>query len=335
MSTAYRNGSHASSPIQNVTTATAATVAVSSDSGRSGKTDLQSSPLSHTVSTQMASAASTLIFYPFDMLRVRFMSQDGTVQRQHNGQTYHSIRRALATIYREEGPRALFRGCHVAVLGSVTAWGIYMYTYRSLCCSADVSSFLGRAGISFLASLFSTVLTSPIWLIKTRMQIEDATQSRKYVTFRSGFRQVVRTTGFRSLWRGVSLQMTLVLPNALNYPMYDFFKGITLQARSRQAAKGGDLSVPETLVCSTLTKLILVLLSHPIMFLKVRLQDQRWNLGEVKYTNVRRSVLLTLKREGVRGMFRGLNSSLLHSLPRGVTHYLLYERALGVLDAYL
>ncbi|RNF11537.1 mitochondrial carrier protein [Trypanosoma rangeli] len=333
MTTAYQDGLSASGTCRQG--ATTSTATVGGDFEKKRKTDLNSSPLSHTLSSQLASSTSTLLFYPFDMLRVRFMSQDGTIQRQHNGQTYHSIRKAFATIYHEEGPRALFRGCHVAVLGSAAAWGVYMYTYRSLCCSGDVCSFLGRAGVSFLASLLSTALTSPIWLIKTRMQIEDATKSRNYVTFGSGFRHVLRTTGFCSLWRGLSLQMTLILPNALNYPMYDFFKGMMLQARSQSTVKGGELSVSETLVCSTLTKLLFVLLSHPIMFLKVRLQDQRWNMGEVKYTNVRHSLLLILKREGIHGMFRGLNSSLIHSFPRGVTHYLLYEKALGVINAYV
>ncbi|PWV18700.1 putative mitochondrial carrier protein [Trypanosoma cruzi] len=329
MSSTYWNELLASSKNKNVD------AVVAHSNAEKEKTDLHASPLSHTVSSQFASATSTLIYYPFDMLRVRFMSQDGTTYRQHNGQTYHSIRRALVTIYREEGPRALFRGCHVAVLGSVAAWGIYMYTYRSLCCMADVSSFLGRTGVSYLASLTSTLVSSPIWFIKTRMQLEDATQSRNYATFRKGLRHVLQTTGFCSLWRGVSLQLTLIIPNALNYPTYDFLKEIILRTRLEHSTKRGELTVTETLVCSTVTKVLLLLLSHPIMFLKVRLQDQRWNMGDVKYTDIRHSLLLILKREGTRGMLRGLNSSLLHSLPRAVTHYMLYEKTLGVINGYI
>ncbi|KAH9578620.1 Mitochondrial substrate/solute carrier [Trypanosoma melophagium] len=289
----------------------------------------QSSPVSHTISSQLASAASTLIYYPFDTLRIRFMSQDGTVQRQHNGQTYHSIPKALTTIYREEGIRALFRGCHIAVLGAMVSWGVYMYLYRSLCSLSEVSSFIGRAGVSFVASLIATYLSSPIWLIKSRMQIEEATKSKNYVTFRGGVRHVLQTTGFRSLWRGVSLQMTLVIPNSLNVPTYDFLKGIVLHTRHSYHPVNGELSVLESSLCSLLTKTLLVFVSHPITVLKVRLQDQRWNVGEVKYRRVPDSVLLILKREGARGMLRGLGSSLLHSLPRTTTYFVLYEKSLA------
>ncbi|KEG12997.1 mitochondrial carrier protein [Trypanosoma grayi] len=296
---------------------------------------LQASPLSHTLSSQFASAVSTFAFYPFDTLRIRFMSQDGTVHRQHNGQTYHSIRRALSTIYREEGMRALFHGCHVAVLGAIMSWGMYMYLYRSLCSVSEVSSYLGRAGMSFVASFISTFISSPIWLIKSRMQIEESTKINNYVTFRGGVCHVLRTTGFRSLWRGISLQLTLMIPNALNVPTYDFLKGMMLRAHLCQSSGDSELSVLGSSVCSTLTKMLLVLLSHPITMLKVRLQDQRSDINDVKYTSVRRSVLLVLRREGPCGMLRGLGTSLVHSLPRTVTYFVLYEKLLGLTCRYV
>ncbi|ORC88382.1 mitochondrial carrier protein [Trypanosoma theileri] len=294
----------------------------------------QPSPVSHTISSQLASAASTFIYYPFDTLRIRFMSQDGTLQRQHNGQTYHSISKALTTIYREEGLRALFRGCHIAVMGAMMSWGVYMYLYRSLCSLSEVSSYIGRAGVSAVASLIATFFSSPIWLIKSRMQIEEATKSKNYVTFHGGVRHVLQTTGFRSLWRGVSLQLTLVIPNSLNVPTYDFLKGIVLHTRYGHNSMNGELSVLESSLCSMLTKTFLVFLSHPITVLKVRLQDQRWNAGEVKYRSVHDSILLILKREGARGMLRGLGSSLLHSLPRTTTYFVIYEKTLGFFSRY-
>ncbi|KAH8603373.1 putative Mitochondrial carrier protein [Trypanosoma vivax] len=262
------------------------------------------------------------------------MSQDGTAQRQHNGQTYRSVGRALALVYREEGLSVLFRGCHVAVLGSVTAWGVYMFIYRSLCGLCSVS-FADQACFALIASVVSTILSSPIWLIKSRMQIEDASGVRRYRTFSAGCRHVLQTTGVRSMWRGVSLQLLLVVPNALSFPLYDRMKEALLRRRSDSTVvpvvAHNGLSVADACLCSAVTKGLLVTVSHPIMLLKVRMQDQRWNVGDVQYATVRHSLPLIIKREGVRGIVRGLVPSLMYAVPRGVAHFVLYEKLLALL----
>ncbi|EAN80379.1 mitochondrial carrier protein, putative [Trypanosoma brucei brucei TREU927] len=296
----------------------------------------QKSPSSHILASQLASAVSTTMFYPMDTLRIRYMSQDGTIQRQHNGQTYRSIYRAVGVIWKEEGLRALFRGCHVAVLGAVVAWGVYMFVYRKLCEVYNVSSFASRTGMSVVASVTSALLTTPIWLLKTRMQIECRAMGTcgSYSGFFKGFHHMLVTTGVRSLWRGASAQLLLVLPNSLGFPIYDSLKDcinqniIGISAESCSWVHGRDLTVIEACLCSVVAKVFVVTLSQPFTMLKVRLQDQRWNQGEVRYMTIKQSIPLIIRREGVYGFTRGLASSLLYSVPRGVAYYVLYEKSL-------
>lgn len=285
----------------------------------------------HTFSSQFASALSTVVFYPFDVLKTRFMSQDGTVWRQHNGRTYHSIPRSLRAIAREEGVRTMFRGCTVAVCGSVSAWGLYMFFYRELCNATEVSSLLGRSGLSMTASLASSLFSSPIFLIKSRMQLEEATRSSHYSTFWGALRHTVATGGVRSLWRGVTLQLLLVFPNALAIPIYDYFKSMLLRYRWSHHEKPRDLSVAEVCVCSTTTKVLLLTVSHPLVMMKVRLQDQRSRVGQIQYRSVGQTLLTILKTQGVKGMYRGYSTSLIHSLPRSLVHYVVYEKTLNLM----
>ncbi|RNF24318.1 putative mitochondrial carrier protein [Trypanosoma conorhini] len=297
---------------------------------------VQTSALRHTVATQAATALSTTILYPIDVVKMRFMSQDGTVQRQHNGQTYHSIRRALATIYREEGPRALFRGCHVAVLGSVTAWGIYMYTYRSLRNFTNavktqdsrgrVDDFLHSLLFSALASTCSALLCNPIWLLKTRMQLEEVSASHpksgtgNYLSFTRGLTFTVRSTGFFSLWRGLSAQILLGLPNSLNFPVYEALKSYRLWSTSHTT-----LNTFEICVCSTLAKTFVTLASQPLYVIKTRLQDHRSRCGSLRYVSFLQSLSLILHNDGWRGVYRGIGPSLLQTVPRSVLTLVLYE----------
>lgn len=314
---------------------------------------------SHTVSALFASAVSTSCFYPFDVIRTRFMSQDGTVTRRHNGRTYHSIRKSLITIYRMEGRASLFKGFFAAFFGSVAAWGMFMFFYRSLCNWAESTSYIGRSGLSVVASLASTTLVSPIFLIKSRMQLEEASRyhppvgeashksshdHRVYTSFFKGVKHVVRTNGLRGLWKGLSLQMLLVFPYCLNVPTYDFFKAIILNYHLRKTdclpesshsypslSARSSLSLLEITCCSCLTKVILILLSQPLMVLRVRVQDQRALLGAVQYKNLAQSLITVLRYQGVLGMYRGFAASCVHSLPRSALYYVLYEGSLSFL----
>lgn len=314
--------------------------------------------LQHTIASQLGSAASTILLYPVDVVRMRYMSQDGTATRQHNGQTYRNVAKAFRVIYREEGGlRPFFRGCHVSVLGSVCAWGIYMYTYRFLCSSYasllswrerrlnwdsdEMSSvrrliwltdtwtnLIQRFGLSMIASCISAIFCNPIWLLKTRMQLEEAsarvtTTERHFATFRHGLTYTVQTSGVRSLWRGVSAQLLLALPNACNLPLYDTIKATVLRASGRS-----ELSVVEVSLCSTVAKVSIVLLSQPILVLKTRMQDHRARLGDVQYRGLVQSLQTVYRRDGLLGFYRGTLPSLCQAVPRSVMMFVFYEKFL-------
>ncbi|KPA84637.1 putative mitochondrial mitochondrial carrier protein-like protein [Leptomonas pyrrhocoris] len=320
--------------------------------------------IQHTVASQLGGATSTILLYPIDVVRMRFMSQDDTRIRQHNGQTYHSITTAFRLIYREEGgTRAFFRGCHVSVLGTVCAWGVYMYFYRCQCAwyetwqnnqqqqqqrptgtssqeetskgtisvgsgSASWKSLVQRFGFSIVASCTSAVVCNPIWLLKTRMQLEEAsarteTVQRNFRTFRHGFVYTVKTTGLRSLWRGVSAQMLLAIPNAFNLPLYDTIKSTTMSLTGRN-----ELSVVEVCTCSTLTKVVLALICQPLLVVKTRLQDHRARSGEVQYETFAQSTKTVWRRGGLVAFYRGMVPSLCQAVPRSVLTFVFYEKFL-------
>lgn len=286
--------------------------------------------IQHTVSSQFASAVATTLFYPLDLVRTRFMSQDGSTQRQHNNRTYTSIFRAFRVIAQEEGVRQLFRGCSVAVGGSVVAWGLYMYLYRALCNFTEQTSYASRSAISIACSMLSSLLTSPIFLVKSRMQLEEVARNTTYRTLRGSVQHMVRTSGVRSLWRGVSMQLLLVFPNALSIPTYDFLKRNLLQWQDKSLTTR-DLSVVEVCLCSTLAKLFVLVLAHPLMTTRVRMQDQRAAAASMHYHRPLQSMSTILRVNGVRGLYRGFSAGMMHTFPRSLVHFIVYEKTLTYL----
>ena len=285
------------------------------------------SPAQHTIASQGAGAFATIFFFPFDTVKMRFMSQDGTRQRMHNNHNYSSTFKSLAEIRATEGMRSLFRGSATAICGSVTAWGSYMFLYRSLNSRLVTGDdFLAKSGVSMVSSVTSSAISTPIFLIKTRMQVEDRSGAggpMHYTTFSSSLKHIVATSGARSLWRGYSAQCLLAIPNAFNLPIYD-----ALKKKRMEATRKEELDMYEVLGCTLVTKTTLLLISHPLFVLKTRLQDHRSHLGEVKYDSVVGSVKTIMKREGVKGMYRGTVPALIQAVPRAITHFFVYEALL-------
>jgi hypothetical protein len=284
-------------------------------------------PMQHTIASQGAGAFATIFFFPFDTVKMRFMSQDGTKQRMHNNHNYSSTFKSLLEIRATEGIRSLYRGSATAIAGSMTAWGSYMFLYRSLTTKyVSGDEFFAKAGVSAIASVTSSSLSTPIFLIKTRMQVEDRSGAggpTHYTTFAGSLSHILKTTGVRSLWRGFSAQCLLAIPNAFNLPIYDALKKHRMQSTHKE-----ELDMHEVLACTLVTKTTLLLISHPLFVLKTRLQDHRSDLGDVKYLNVVDSVKTILKREGVKGLYRGTAPALVQAVPRAITHFFVYEALL-------
>lgn len=285
------------------------------------------------VSTQLGGGLATLALFPLDTVRFRMMSQDGTTARMHHHGIYYSGPFHTAKLMiNEEGVRSLFRGASVAVCGAAVSWGIYMSTYR---CLQDVikcdsqNAFYRDAGVSTFASCFNAWLTTPIWLIKTRMQVEDVASShdgrtRNYPSFWRGVKHVIKTDGPRGLWCGVGTQTFMSVPNALYFPAYERLKWMRLKTSPR---KNDKLAAWEISACSVLGKVMLAVLTNPFFVVRTRLQDIRAATdSEVVYLSTVDAARNVARREGLKGFFRGLGPSMMLTAPKTAVSMVLMEK---------
>jgi hypothetical protein len=96
---------------------------------------------------------------------------------------YRSTFHAIVQIVRTEGIRTLYAGLAPNLLGSTVSWGSYFYCYNMLRGIArreqrflDSAGQLGPAvnlGCATCSGFLTCLATNPIWLIKTRLQLQQ------------------------------------------------------------------------------------------------------------------------------------------------------------------
>ncbi|KNH04923.1 mitochondrial carrier protein [Perkinsela sp. CCAP 1560/4] len=291
----------------------------------------------HTISAQLAAAGSTIMFYPLDSIKFRIMSQDGTKARVYHKGTndFTGIISAMRGTYANEGVRALYRGVCLSIGGAVYSWGVYMFLYKYLMSLYYTDDTVARSVkvdycASVTASLTCASVSNPIWLIKTRMQLQDrsAVGVTYYRHFFHGVRDVLRNEGVRALWKGLGPQMMLCVPNAAYLPLYEAIKHSILRERAKTDDR--QLTLSEILFCTLIAKSAAAVVSNPLLVIKTKIQDHRNvqpNGGQTPYTSVRSVFRTAIAREGLwKGLIlRGLTTSLVQTIPRSTAHILLYE----------
>lgn len=66
------------------------------------------------------------------------------------------------------------------------------------------------------------MIMSPIWLVKTRMQLD--TERGDYRSMLSSFRSVIRQEGLRGLYKGLAPQVAMSLHGGIQFAVYEELK---------------------------------------------------------------------------------------------------------------
>ncbi|KAL8477837.1 hypothetical protein ACS0TY_029941 [Phlomoides rotata] len=158
-----------------------------------------------------AGLATVTFTQPLDVIRTRLQVNDG---RLSNLPSYKNTLHALITITRTEGLKGLYAGFYPAVLGSTVSWGLYFYFYskakqRYLRSREELSPGLHLAAAAEAGGLV-TVCTNPIWLVKTRLQLQTPQQAHPYSGFHDALRTILKEEGWMTLYKGLGPGLVLV-----------------------------------------------------------------------------------------------------------------------------
>ncbi|KAK7406064.1 hypothetical protein VNO78_07680 [Psophocarpus tetragonolobus] len=182
--------------------------------------------------------------YPMDMVRGRL-----TVQTEASPRQYRGIFHALSTVFREEGPRALYKGWLPSVIGVIPYVGLNFSVYESLkdwlvrskpfgIAQDSELSVTTRLACGAAAGTVGQTVAYPLDVIRRRMQMvgwKDAASvvtgegksKIEYTGMVDTFRKTVQHEGFGALYKGLVPNSVKVVPSiAIAFVTYEMVKDI-------------------------------------------------------------------------------------------------------------
>ncbi|KAI8812343.1 mitochondrial carrier domain-containing protein [Cladochytrium replicatum] len=262
----------------------------------------------------------------------------------------------LQTIRQREGIRAWWKGLGpnlVAVFPArATYFSVYSqakHTYTRLNNGKETSAVHMVSAAT--AGTAVALITNPIWLIKTRMQLQADSKNRfKPQEYRNSFHclyRVVTEEGIRTLYKGLSASIVGLSESTLQFVMYEKLKKEIREFRSNEAiaaiASGslakripdnGCLSWSDTFGAASVAKLTAAVIAYPHEVLRTRLR-QAPGPGGPMYTSLVQATQRIYREEGIRAFYGGMTAHLMRVVPNAAIMFFTYEAIVALATTHV
>lgn len=291
------------------------------------------------VSGLTAGSITSIVAHPLDLikLRLQLLSTDKTnLSSIHNNnlQKYkHVIRNIVTPIKNDLMINNLYRGLTINVLGNSIAWALYFASYRSFKTIIGISkngndwdnsmTYLISGG---LAGIFTSIITNPIWVLKTRiMSTNKHSFNKSYDSISSTYKSLITKEGYKSLLKGLTPSILGVSQGAIYFMIYD-----TLKQKKIQNNKNSRLSTKEIIIITSISKMISTSSVYPLQLLKSNLQSTNVIHSNNSMTTLNLATTI-FKQNGIKGLYNGLATNLFKAVPTTCITFSIYEAMKGYL----
>lgn len=241
----------------------------------------------------------------------------------------------LFSIHRVEGWRALFKGLGPNLVGVVPARAINFWAYgngkrlMSERFNGGQENALVHLCAAAAAGIITGTATNPIWLVKTRLQLDKSKAEkagsqavRRYRNSWDCIAQTIRAEGVRGLYRGLSASYLGVTESTLQWVLYEQGKTYLKDREERLVSSGHDPTVWDDTVrwggkiCAAgSAKFFAAIITYPHEVVRTRLRQAPMENGQIKYTGLIQCFKMIFREEGMGALYGGLTPHLLRVVP--------------------
>lgn len=276
--------------------------------------------LVHAISGAAGSVVAMGTLFPLDTVKSRLQLEEGR-EAKHTLAMIHDL-------VVKEGPLTLYRGM-VPVLQSLCASNfVYFYTFHGL--KMLKSKRNQTAGndlmVASIAGIVTVLTTTPLWVVNTRLKMRGIGQgsernNNEYNTLLDGLIQICKYEGLGKLWAGTLPSLMLVTNPAIQFMTYE-----SIKRRITATLQGAQPPAWMFFAIGAVAKTISTALTYPLQLVQTKLRHGH------KYPNLPPDagtleiLMYILKKQGVAGLYKGMEAKLLQTVLTTALMFLAYEK---------
>lgn len=289
----------------------------------------------------IAGSFSATITCPMEVVKTHLQASKGGSEIALTAKGPLAVARNIARV---EGVKGFFRGLLPTLVGILPARATYFWAYATS--KGGLSARFGESPIVHIlsaaaAGITSNTLTNPIWLMKSRVQLQAGASSNNPMVYR-GYRdamiRIFREEGIGGFFKGLTASYWGVTEGALHFVVYERIKAKLINDNKRRIARGDHLNRNEPptdpdrltslqyLTAAAVSKLIASAATYPHEVVRLRMREQPKFIGATpKYRGMIQSLRLIAREEGRKGLYAGMGTHLARVVPNAALLFFTYE----------
>ncbi|KAI8146591.1 mitochondrial carrier [Fennellomyces sp. T-0311] len=238
--------------------------------------------------------------------------------------------RLLVRIKQVEGIRGYFKGLGPNLVGVIPARSINFYTYgNGKKLYTELNQGKETTGVHLVsaatAGIVTSTVTNPIWVVKTRLQLQNRYKNSVECTL-----HILKEEGLRGLYKGMSASYLGVAEGTIQWMTYEHLKKKWIAPHHHSKHSIGGKSVEGwigNIGAAAVAKLVAACITYPHEVIRTRLRQPAEN-GVRKYTGLIQCLKLVAKEEGVGALYGGMTAHLMRVVPNAAIMFFCYEAIL-------
>ncbi|XP_075425817.1 solute carrier family 25 member 36 isoform X2 [Ascaphus truei] len=175
--------------------------------------------------------------------------------------------------------------------------------------------------------------TNPIWLVKTRLQLDARNRGEKRMSAFECIRKVYRSDGLKGFYRGMSASYAGISETVIHFVIYESIKRKLLEHKTASTMDEEEESVREAsdfvglMLAAATSKTCATSIAYPHEVVRTRLREEG-----TKYRSFFQTLSLIMKEEGYGSLYRGLTTHLVRQIPNTAIMMSTYEVVVYLLN---
>uniref|UniRef100_A0A3Q2QVV3 Solute carrier family 25 member 36a n=1 Tax=Fundulus heteroclitus TaxID=8078 RepID=A0A3Q2QVV3_FUNHE len=181
-----------------------------------------------------------------------------------------------------------------------------------------------------MAGFTAITATNPIWLIKTRLQLDSRNRGERRMNAFECVRRVYQVDGLRGFYRGMSASYAGISETVIHFVIYESIKRKLFESKVHTCMDEEDQSSKDAsdfvgmMLAAATSKTCATSIAYPHGGSRVLIRTRLREEGS-KYRSFFQTLLTVPKEEGYRALYRGLTTHLVRQIPNTAIMMCTYE----------